>query len=72
MRSGPRVEALHELPLDTINVGLRWFIPEQVGAEYERVMREEFGVAAKSWKGFDFDWARSRRPRKADDSLVRS
>ncbi len=49
------VEALRELPLDTINVGLRWFIPKSVGAEYERVMREEFGIRAESWKGFDFD-----------------
>ena len=24
----PAVEALRELPLDTINVGLRWFVPE--------------------------------------------
>jgi MoaA/NifB/PqqE/SkfB family radical SAM enzyme len=53
----PAVEALRELPLDTINVGLRWFIPEHVGAEYERVMREELGVTATSWKGFDFDGA---------------
>jgi radical SAM protein with 4Fe4S-binding SPASM domain len=53
----PAVEALRKLPLDTINVGLRWFIPEHVGAEYERVMREELGVAATSWKGFDFDWS---------------
>ena len=51
----PALEALRELPLDTINVGLRWFVPPSVGAEYERVMREEFGVAATSWKGFDFD-----------------
>src|SRR5262249_53049678 len=50
----PAVEALRELPLDTINVGLRWFIPPRVGAEYERVMREELGVEATSWKGFDF------------------
>jgi radical SAM protein with 4Fe4S-binding SPASM domain len=49
------MEVLRALPLDTINVGLRWFIPEEVGAEYERVMREEFGVAASSWKGFEFD-----------------
>jgi radical SAM protein with 4Fe4S-binding SPASM domain len=49
------MEVLRALPLDTINVGLRWFIPEQVGAEYERVMREEFGVEAASWKGFEFD-----------------
>ncbi len=51
----PAVEALRTLPLDTINVGLRWFIPEAVGAEYERVMREDLGVEATSWKGFDFD-----------------
>jgi MoaA/NifB/PqqE/SkfB family radical SAM enzyme len=49
------VEILRDLPVDTINVGLRWFIPERVGAEYERVMREEFGVEATSWKGFEFD-----------------
>jgi len=54
---GPAVEALRELPLDTINVGLRWFIPAGVGAEYERVMREEFGIRAESWKGFEFDAA---------------
>ncbi len=52
----PAVEALRELPLDTINVGLRWFTPSNVGADYERVMREDFGIAATSWKGFDFDW----------------
>ncbi len=53
----PAIAALRELPLDTINVGLRWFVPESVGAEYERVMREDFGIAATSWKGFDFDWS---------------
>ncbi|MFY9551609.1 MAG: radical SAM protein [Thermoanaerobaculia bacterium] len=52
---GPALEALRELPLDTINVGLRWFVPETVGADYERVMREELGIAATSWKGFAFD-----------------
>jgi MoaA/NifB/PqqE/SkfB family radical SAM enzyme len=52
---GPAVEALRELPLDTINVGLRWFVPPSVGAEYEQVMRETFGVSGESWKGFDFD-----------------
>jgi radical SAM protein with 4Fe4S-binding SPASM domain len=51
------VEVLRELPLDTINVGLRWFVPKSVGAEYERVMREELGVEGSSWKGFDFDAA---------------
>ena len=49
------VAALQELPLDTINVGLRWFIPKAVGAEYESVMRETFGIEATSWKGFEFD-----------------
>jgi MoaA/NifB/PqqE/SkfB family radical SAM enzyme len=49
------LEALRELPLDTVNVGLRWFVPEEVGAEYERVMRDEFGITASSWKGFTFD-----------------
>jgi len=69
---GPAVEALRELPLDTINVGLRWFVPREVGAEYERVMREELGVAATSWKGFDFDWstAGAGRERQMTD-LVR-
>jgi MoaA/NifB/PqqE/SkfB family radical SAM enzyme len=52
---GPAIAALRELPLDTINVGLRWFIPKEVGAEYEAVMRETFGIEATSWKGFDFD-----------------
>ncbi len=53
----PAIAALQTLPVDTINVGLRWFIPPSVGAEYERVMREEFGVAATSWKGFEFEWS---------------
>jgi MoaA/NifB/PqqE/SkfB family radical SAM enzyme len=52
---GAAVAALQELPLDTINVGLRWFVPKAVGDEYESVMRETFGVEASSWKGFDFD-----------------
>lgn len=53
----PAIETLSALPLDTINVGLRWFVPKNVGAEYEEVMRETFGVSGDSWKGFDFDWA---------------
>jgi MoaA/NifB/PqqE/SkfB family radical SAM enzyme len=52
----PAVEALRELPLDTINVGLRWFVPKEAGERYERVMKETFGVRAESWKGFDFEW----------------
>jgi MoaA/NifB/PqqE/SkfB family radical SAM enzyme len=69
---GPAIEALRELPLDTINVGLRWFIPPRVGAEYERVMREELGVEATSWKGFDFDWSTVAASKEAQmTSLVR-
>jgi MoaA/NifB/PqqE/SkfB family radical SAM enzyme len=52
---GSALEALRRLPLDTINLGLRWFVPEEAGARYEAVMRETFGVRAESWKGFAFD-----------------
>ncbi|HSE62562.1 MAG TPA: radical SAM protein [Thermoanaerobaculia bacterium] len=52
----PAIEALRELPIDTINVGLRWFVPKDAGARYENVMKETFGVRAESWKGFDFEW----------------
>lgn len=51
------VAALRELPIDTINVGLRWFVPKETGSEYESVMRETFGVNGDSWKGFLFDSA---------------
>jgi radical SAM protein with 4Fe4S-binding SPASM domain len=51
------IAALSQLPLDTINVGLRWFVPKEVGSEYESVMRDAFGVAGESWKGFVFDSA---------------
>ncbi|MFN2385193.1 MAG: radical SAM protein [Thermoanaerobaculia bacterium] len=53
---GDAVRALRSMPLDTINVGLRWFVPPRAGAEYSRVMRETFGIAGDSWKGFDFEW----------------
>jgi MoaA/NifB/PqqE/SkfB family radical SAM enzyme len=52
----PAVEALRSLPLDTVNLGLRWFVPKESGREYEAVMKETFGVEATSWKGFEFDW----------------
>jgi MoaA/NifB/PqqE/SkfB family radical SAM enzyme len=52
----PAIAALRDLPLDTINVGLRWFVPKEAGARYERVMKETFGIRAESWKGFDFEW----------------
>jgi MoaA/NifB/PqqE/SkfB family radical SAM enzyme len=52
----PAIEILRELPIDTINVGLRWFVPKEAGARYELVMKETFGVRAESWKGFEFQW----------------
>jgi MoaA/NifB/PqqE/SkfB family radical SAM enzyme len=51
------LEALRQLPLDTINVGLRWFVTKETGAEYEKVMSETFGVTGESWKGFEFEGA---------------
>jgi radical SAM protein with 4Fe4S-binding SPASM domain len=53
------IESLRTLPLDTINIGLRWFVPKEAGAEYESVMKETFGVGGDSWKGFEFDWSRA-------------
>jgi MoaA/NifB/PqqE/SkfB family radical SAM enzyme len=53
---GPALDVLRELPIDTINVGLRWFVPKEAGAQYEIVMKETFGIRAESWKGFDFTW----------------
>ena len=50
----PALEALRELPLELVNVGLRWFVPPRAGAEYERVMEETFGVGGASWRGFEF------------------
>lgn len=52
---GPALEALQKLPLDTVNVGLRWFVSKDTGAAYEKVMTETFGVTGSSWKGFEFD-----------------
>jgi len=52
---GPAVESLRAWPLDTINVGLRWFVPEEAGESYQKVMSETFGVSGDSWKGFEFD-----------------
>ncbi len=53
----PALEALRELPLDTINIGLRWFVSKETGTAYEKVMSETFGVTGSSWKGFEFDGA---------------
>ncbi len=55
-RIGETVELLRGLPLDTVNIGLRWFVSPDAGAEYEKVMKETFGVSGDSWKGFDFTW----------------
>jgi MoaA/NifB/PqqE/SkfB family radical SAM enzyme len=52
---------LRELPLDIINVGLRWFVPPEVGMRYEQVMQEAFGISATSWRGFEFTWPRDDR-----------
>ncbi len=52
----PALDALRELPLEMVNVGLRWFVPKEVGARYEQVMQERFSVSATSWKGFEFSW----------------
>ena len=66
---GAAVKALGQLPLDVINVGLRWFVPQDVGARYEAVMQDAFGVSGESWRGFSFSWpggaeaARSRQMR---------
>jgi MoaA/NifB/PqqE/SkfB family radical SAM enzyme len=53
------IQSLRELPLDVINVGLRWFVPPEAGAQYEQVMRDAFGVSATSWRGFEFSWPRN-------------
>jgi MoaA/NifB/PqqE/SkfB family radical SAM enzyme len=53
---GAAIEELSALPLDLINVGLRWFVPRDVGAHYEDVMQEAFGVSGGSWRGFEFSW----------------
>jgi radical SAM protein with 4Fe4S-binding SPASM domain len=49
--------ALDGLPLDGVNVGLRWFVPTEAGDAYEAVMRDELGVEARSWRGFEFSWS---------------
>jgi len=74
---GTAVKALGQLPLDVINVGLRWFVPQEVGARYEAVMQDEFAVSGESWRGFSFSWpggagaARSRQMRDLVSVLKR-
>ncbi len=60
---GPAVESLRGLPFDTVNLGLRWFVPKESGLRYEAVMKETFGVEATSWKGFEFDWQKPENGR---------
>jgi MoaA/NifB/PqqE/SkfB family radical SAM enzyme len=62
---------LRELPLDVINIGLRWFVPPEVGVHYEQVMREAFGVAATSWRGFEFVWPQSETGSRQVADLAR-
>jgi len=50
------LDALRELPLELVNVGLRWFVPPREGEAYERVMKDTFGVDGSSWRGFQFAW----------------
>ncbi len=65
------VESLRELPLDIINLGLRWFVPSEAGARYEHVMRDAFGVAASSWRGFEFTWPQTATSERQLADLVR-
>ena len=68
--------ALSSLPIDSVNVGLRWFVPTEAGKAYEAVMRDDLGVVASSWKGFEFSWpgdedARSPRLQRLVGQLER-
>jgi MoaA/NifB/PqqE/SkfB family radical SAM enzyme len=65
------IESLRQLPLDIINVGLRWFVPPDAGAQYETVMRDAFGVSATSWRGFEFGWSNDATSERQLADLVR-
>jgi MoaA/NifB/PqqE/SkfB family radical SAM enzyme len=65
------IQSLRELPLDVINVGLRWFVPPEAGVQYEQVMREAFGVSATSWKGFEFTWPQNATSERQLADLAR-
>jgi len=41
--------------VDMSIVQLGWFVPTEAGRRYERRMRDEFGVAGESWRGFADD-----------------
>jgi radical SAM protein with 4Fe4S-binding SPASM domain len=65
----PAVEALSHLPVEAINIGLRWFVPKDVGAQYESVMRDAFGIQANSWKGFEFAWPGGKAATSSPDMV---
>jgi len=64
------LDALRALPLELVNVGLRWFVPPRSGAEYERVMGEAFGVDGSSWRGFQFAWPEGGAANRTMEGLV--
>lgn len=66
---GAAMEELSALPLDLINIGLRWFVPPDAGARYEAVMQETFGVSGGSWKGFDFSWPGGAKAARSEQML---
>ena len=64
------LDALRELPLELVNVGLRWFVPREAGAAYERVMREAFGVDGDLLAGLRVRVAGRRRRQGSMQALV--
>ncbi|MHC4693512.1 MAG: radical SAM protein [Planctomycetota bacterium] len=51
-------KAAKELGLLNINYGLRWFVTDRAGRDYERQLREEFQVSASdSWKALRCDFS---------------
>lgn len=48
------------LAIDMIIVQLAWFTNEKIGRAYEARMRQDFGVAATSWQGFQDEKAGQR------------
>jgi sulfatase maturation enzyme AslB (radical SAM superfamily) len=51
-------KAAKELGFLNINYGLRWFVVDQAGREYERQLREEFQVSASDcWKALRCDFS---------------
>jgi len=46
------LDAAEELKLEGVALGLPWFTDAAHGERYRRIMRDEFGVEADSWKGW--------------------